>query len=149
MKECQHLGDYSNRFVYNHHDVTHIEAMKNGIPHYSNESQKNMDLKNMYSIHVSYWYQKMLQCFGKKCESISRECFRQEFFLFCLDFQSCPAHLFPSNEQKVLHLVTSGSIDLKIQFKENLKENLVLYAISSQSIIVKLNATGDLEDVSS
>ena len=137
LTESQHLGDYSNRFVYKHHNLTHLQAFKNGVAHYGNAMQKEMTYgdeskgqKPETSKFVQYWYSKMLSCYPEPARGISLKKFCSEFFLFCIDFASTtPRHMFPKDENNPLHLVTSGSIDLNLQFSTILETNLVLYVI--------------------
>ena len=152
ITESQHLGDFSNRFVYKHHNLTHLQAFKNGVPHYGNALQKEMSYgdeskgqKPETSKYVQYWYSKMLSCYGSSPRCVSLQRFCSEFFIFCLDFASTtPRHMFPKDENP-LHLVTSGSIDLNLQFSSNLETNLVLYVISHENTLVKVGPTGEIE----
>ena len=53
--------------------------------------------------------------------------------------------MFPKDENNPLHLVTSGSIDLNLQFSTILETNLVLYVISHENVLVEVGPTGEVE----
>ena len=147
ITEKQHLGDFSNRFVYKHRNLTHLITKKNGVDHYGNESQKEMKLDEIMGKDTQYWYKKMLACFPPPARTISLKHFVSNFFLFCIDLKPTPTHMYPENEASPLHLVSSGTLDFELTFKENVPENMVLYIISKQSGIVQIGPTGEIEEI--
>ena len=136
------IGDFSNRFVYKHHDLTHLAVTKNGDQHYCNAVQRDMKLDHIQSKNVQFWYKKMLECFPPTARLITLNEFASTFFLFCVDLKPTPTHMYPGSEPRPLHLVTSGFINLELQFKNNLTENMVLYVVCHENVIVKIGATG-------
>lgn len=104
-----------------------------------------MDLSKIESKHVQHWYLKMRECVPTDAaKAITLEQFHKELFVFCIDFAQTPRHMYPAG-QEALHLVSSGVIDLKLQFGDFLKENIILYVASFSSLEVKMNATGEVE----
>ena len=133
--------------MYKHHDLTHLIVTKNGDEHYCNAVQRDMKLDHINSKTVQYWYTKMLECFPPTARSITLKEFAATFFVFCLDLKPTPTHMYPESERNPLHLVSSGYLNFELQFKNNLTENMVLYLISHENVIVKIGATGQISEV--
>ena len=102
-----------------------------------------MDLDDENSLATDYWYRELLRNFPKAVDSISREKFQKELYLFCFPFESTPRHLM--NQDDGLNLITSGSIDIRLRFKSSLTSNKIIQIASYEKSLVQCDASGNIE----
>ena len=135
--EKAHVGDYSPRFCYMHRDLVGVQVFTNGSPWYDCNRTKKLDFKWMDGADTNYFYHKFLRCFPKNARHVSLKRFHSEFFVLCFDI----APLFTDDQ---LSLVTNATVDIQLEFKQALTENLILYVHAYRQAIIKVGEEGDI-----
>ena len=133
-----HVGEHKNRYAFHPWGVKSMQLMVGGGNHFQNGLFTNMDLSKKSSPHVKIWYENFLKIFPKTAEDISLEIFFHDFFLYCFE-------IYPrdnSTKYGDLSLLTTGSCDLSLHFKEPLKQDLVLYTLACHNMPIRINPLG-------
>lgn len=102
-----------------------------------------MDLDNKNSLANDHWYRALLQNFPKAVDSISRKRFFKEMFLFCIPFENTPKSLM--SQPDGLNLISSGSIDIRLRFKNSLADNKIIQIASFEKSLVQCDASGNIQ----
>lgn len=146
--ETSFLGDHGPRHIFKHHDLKHICLTKNGVNHHTSGRTSDMDLSDPMGSDALFWYSSFLSC--TKSKTLSFERFYHELFVFSYNLDPNPLHLMTNESSKDnLGLVSSGTIDASISFKENPSTNLILIVTVFFDTLISFNASGEEEGVDS
>ena len=146
IEEPDHIGCHSNRFVYKPQKLKSIQIFKNGQALSQNDSMKNMNLDDTFGPNCFYWYNSFLKIMPKYAHTISYVKFCSEFFLFCIDLCAIPSHLMVDKitGERSLNLISSGAIDLALEFSQLPSENLIVKFIGYHTSICEFDASGEM-----
>ena len=152
QKESVHAGDYlNNRYCFKHNNLQTIKLFKSGIPLTSNTSWSDMQLGTKYGYFHHYWYENMVKMFGQTALNISLDSFYNDAYIFAFNLADNPRYSpddvgFPrSPDKRRISLVSAGSIDCLLEFKEALQANTVVFFVALFDIVCKFSVDGDAE----
>ena len=135
--EAQHTGNYGPRFVYTAQDLISVHLTANGSSWFDSERVRKLNLEHVDNPDVDYFYQKFLECFPEKAKFVSRKRYFYDMFIFCFD-------LVPLKSEDQLSLLTSATINLHLQFKTALVNNLIVYIHSHRKSLITIGEQGDI-----
>ena len=132
LTEKAHMGNFAlNRFSYQCPDLQAVRVYKSGVPLSCNSLTSDMTITK-HSYHTSFWYQRFLEFFGEASYDITKECFFEDVFLLNWNMGANPLlsgdkAITLDHENRDLGPIDAGSIDVELEFRTALSENVNVY----------------------
>ena len=145
--ESAHQGDYSsNRYYYHHYLLSSLKVHVGGVPLISNTIHSTMDLSKKYGEEHFYWYQNMIQTFGKESHDVTPECFYKDCFIFCVPIQGYyygnDYAMARETKERKLNFLTVGGIDIDLSFASPLPNNIMVHVIGIYDLLLQFAVDG-------
>ena len=139
------LGNYSNRYVYKHENLSSLSVWRSGQPLSSCQYSEVVDLSEYDSSDSWYFFNEFRKLLDPDM-NVSYERFYYDMFIFCVDLSQIPLRLNTDAVSGLhnLELTTSGSLDLSLCFAQTLRSNMVLSCMGYYNNVIKINASGDI-----
>ena len=145
VTDKRHEGNNINRMIFHSFGLESLTITRNGLPSVHNEFTRNMDLDNINSPHIDFFYRSLVDFFRPHAEkSVSRERFFSEMFLICIEPGPIPRTLFPEDPRETVNLSSTLVLDVDLTFKKKLPDNLQMFLISFDKIVTRIGVQGDI-----
>ena len=145
VSDKRHMGNNINRMIFHSFGLESLAVTRNGLPSVNNEFTRNMDLDNIDSPHVDFFYRNLINFFRPNAEkSVSRVRFFSEMFLICIEPGAIPRTLFPEDPRETVNLSQTLVLDIDLTFKKKLDENLQMFLVSFDKVVTRIGAQGDI-----
>ena len=147
IPEKAHIGNYmTNKFSYNHNDVSSIQLFKSGIPHGTNQITTDMDL-TLNGYHHIYWYREFLRFYGESAWDISSEYFHSDNFCYCFNLSANPLlrgdkAITTEPYDRTLSFVEGAVLDVNLTFSKKLTENTMVFFVGFFDLIQSFGVDG-------
>lgn len=140
LPDKRHFGCYDYRFLYSRLDIESIQLFIDGLPCFLNDRLRNLQLNNMLSPDVSFFYRNFLLAYGGNARFISLKTFFTDFF--CMSFPLTA--MATGTSRSSLPLIRSGGLNATITLRSAQSENYVLIVHSHYNSVVKIDVTGEI-----
>ena len=145
--ESVHQGDYlNNRHYYHHYFLSSLKIHVGGVPLISNSIHSTLNLKKKYGEDHFYFYENMLQTFGKEAIFLTPESMYRDCFIFCVPIQGYyygnDFAMAREIKERKLNFLSVGGIDMDLSFAEPLPHNVMVNVIGIYDLLLKFGVDG-------
>lgn len=145
VSDERHTGVNMPRNIFTHFGLEDLSVYRNGQPMVTNEFTRGMQLYDINSPHVDFFYRKLINFFRPTAEkSISRERFHSSFFLIPIEVAAIPRFLFPEDTSNTVNLIQAVNLDLDLNFSQALEVPIQMFLISFDKVVLKIGPSGDI-----